>query len=207
MRSEQPSDEAHFEATGDDPFAVFGQWLTAAEAAGLEDPNAMVVSTVDTTGQPSARAVLLKDFDAEGFVFYTNLGSRKGRDIDGNPKVSLHFFWRELHRQILILGTAHGVTDEEADAYFSSRPRTSQLGAWASRQSRPLRSRSHLLAQVARYQAQFGLGAVPRPPFWSGFCVAPHAFEFWQAGRFRLHERWAYAPDGDGGWHKQRLNP
>jgi pyridoxamine 5'-phosphate oxidase len=172
----------------------------------MDDPNAMLVSSVDADGRPSARTVLLKSFDDQGFVFYTNYESRKGRQILANPNVSLHFFWRELERQVGIEGVAERVTDEEADAYFATRPRGSQLGAWASRQSRPMPSRATLLAEVAKVEARYLGRSVPRPPHWSGFRVVPRRFEFWVAGRFRLHDRTVFERE-DGGWRSQKLYP
>lgn len=204
---EQPQPEESLQATAkDDPVAAFAEVLRKAEDAGIEDHNAMTLSTVDGEGQPSSRVVLLKSFDDDGFVFYTNLESRKGREIAGNPKVSLSFFWRRLRRQVLILGRCEPVSAEEADAYFASRPRTSRLGAWASKQSRPLRSRAHLLKEVAKYEAKFFGGEIPRPPHWSGFRVVPHYFEFWVAGTFRLHDRRVFEKT-EGGWRTLRLNP
>ncbi|HVS15556.1 MAG TPA: pyridoxamine 5'-phosphate oxidase [Thermoanaerobaculia bacterium] len=190
----------------DEPFARFHQVLTEAEAAGIEDPNAMVVSSVSAEGQPSSRVVLLKGFDERGFVFYTNLESRKGTEIRGNGRVALNFHWRALGKQVVVLGVASQVDDEEADEYFATRPRGSQLGAWASQQSRPLASRAHLVAAVAKLEARWLGRPIPRPPHWSGFRVAPHWIEFWVAGRFRLHDRIAYEPT-DEGWRSMRLNP
>lgn len=191
----------------DDPFRAFAEVFEQAKASGLRDPNAMVLSTVDPGGQPSSRVVLLKAFDERGFVFYTNLESRKGRELAGNPQVSLSFFWRELDRQVVILGTAQPVSGEEADEYFASRPRTSQLGAWASKQSRELTSRTALLKEVARVEARYLVGKVPRPPHWSGFRVVPHWIEIWAAGKFRLHDRKVFERGDDGGWSIKRLNP
>ena len=190
----------------EDPFRAFAEVFEQAKATGIRDPNAMVLSTVDPDGQPSSRVVLLKAFDDRGFVFFTNLESRKGRELAGNPKVSLSFFWRELDRQVVILGTANAVTGEEADEYFASRPRVSQLGAWASRQSRELTSRVELLKEVAKVEAKFLVGKVPRPPHWSGFRVVPHWIEFWAAGKFRLHDRKVFERK-EGAWSIRRLNP
>ncbi len=188
-----------------DPFARFEEVFDRACTTGMADPNAMVVASVAGDGRPSSRAILLKGFDRRGFVFYTNLESRKGREILANPHVALHFYWRELDEQIRIEGAAELVSDEEADAYFATRSRGSQLGAWASRQSRPMKSRAELLAAVARVEARY-LGKVPRPTHWSGFRVVPDRFEFWVAGRFRLHDRTVYERDG-GGWKTQKLYP
>lgn len=188
-----------------DPFVRFGEVFERAVATGIDDPNAMVVSSVDGGGRPSSRVVLLKSFDDQGFIFYTNFESRKGREILANPHVALNFYWRELHEQIRIQGVAEQVADDEADAYFTTRPRGSQLGAWASRQSRPLKSRASLLAEVAKVEARY-LGKIPRPLHWSGFRVVPDTFEFWVAGKFRLHRRTVYERT-DRGWKTQRLYP
>lgn len=190
-----------------EPFARFGEILDAAVASGMADPNAMTVSSVDAAGQPSSRVVLLKSFDERGFVFYTNLGSRKGTEILGHPKVSLGFWWRELGKQVVVLGTAEPVDAAEADAYFATRPRTSQLGAWASQQSRPLPGgRAHLLAEVARLEARYLGRPVPRPPHWSGFRVVPHWIELWTSGAFRLHDRAVYER-AEGGWKVTQRYP
>lgn len=181
-----------------EPFARFNEFLSEAEATGMSNPNAMVVSTVDPEGQPSSRVVLLKGFDERGFVFYTNYESRKGQEILGHPKVSLNFYWRQLDKQVVVLGTAERVSDEEADAYFATRPRGSQLGAWVSQQSRPLPSRAHLVTEVARLEAHYLGRTIPRPPHWSGFRVVPHWIELWISGAFRLHDRTVYerVPEG-----------
>lgn len=189
-----------------EPFARFREVLSEAEATGMADPNAMVVSTVDGEGQPSSRVVLLKEFDERGFVFYTNFESRKGREILGHPKVSLSFFWRELSKQVVVLGTAEQVSGEEADAYFATRARTSQLGAWASQQSRPLPGRAHLLAEVAKLEARYLGRPIPRPPHWSGFRVVPHWIELWVAGAFRLHDRTVYERVAEG-WRVTKRYP
>ncbi|MEE8526662.1 MAG: pyridoxamine 5'-phosphate oxidase [Thermoanaerobaculia bacterium] len=188
-----------------DPFVRFATVFERAVTTGIDDPNAMLVSSVDGGGRPSSRMILLKSFDDQGFVFYTNLESRKGREILANPHVALNFYWRELREQIGIQGVAEQVTDDEADAYFATRPRGSQLGAWASRQSRPLKSRASLLVEVAKVEAKY-LGKIPRPPQWSGFRVVPDTFEFWVAGKFRLHRRTVYERV-DGGWKTHRLYP
>ena len=190
----------------EDPIERFREVFGEAAATGIDDPNAMVVSSVDADGRPSSRVVLLKDFDAEGFVFYTNLESRKGTEILAHPYVSLSFYWRETGKQVVVRGRAEPVSDTEADEYFATRPRTSQLGAWASRQSRPLESRAHLLARVAKYEAKFLTGAVPRPPHWSGFRVVPDDIELWVAGAFRLHDRTLFTRDGDR-WTSRKLYP
>lgn len=189
-----------------EPFARVREILDEAAATGMQDPNAMVLSTVDAAGQPSSRVVLLKGFDERGFVFYTNLESRKGREIGGNPRVSLDLWWRELGKQVIVLGTAERVSDEEADAYFATRPRNSQLGAWASKQSRPLSGRSQLLAEVAMLEARWLGRPVPRPPHWSGLRVVPSWIEIWISGAFRLHDRTAYERVPEG-WRVTKLYP
>jgi pyridoxamine 5'-phosphate oxidase len=187
------------------PFERFAEVFAKAEAAGMKDPNAMVLSTVGKDGRPSSRVVLLKGFDERGFVFYTNFESRKGREVLAHPAVCLNFFWRDLGRQVRIEGDAGPVSDEEADAYFATRPRGSQLGAWASRQSRPVSGRAELLAEVAKVELRYPL-KVPRPPHWSGFRVVPHTFEFWTAGTFRLHDRAVYRRQGES-WNLTHLFP
>lgn len=181
-----------------EPFARFREVLAEAEATGMPNPNAMSLATVDLAGQPSSRMVLLKGFDERGFVFYTNLESRKGQEILANPRVSLSFYWRQLEKQVVMLGTTEPVSDEEADAYFATRHRSSQLGAWASQQSRPLSSKAHLVAEVAKLEARYLGRPVPRPPHWSGFRVVPHWIEIWISGTFRLHDRTVYerVPEG-----------
>ena len=189
-----------------DPFALFAEIYDRAFAAGIRNANAMALSTVGTDGAPSTRQVLLKHVDREGFVFYTNRDSRKGRQIAGNPRVSLNFYWRELGRQVLVEGRVETVGDAEADAYFATRDRGSQIGAWASRQSQPLESRAALAAEVAALEREYAGRAVPRPPFWSGYRVVPHYFEFWAEGAARLHDRIAFERSGDG-WRSRRLYP
>lgn len=194
-------------STTADPFSLFAKWLSEAEASEPNDPNAMAVATVDSQGRPSVRMVLLKDFDPLGFVFYTNLESRKGRELLANPHAALLFHWKSLKRQVRIEGHVTLVTDVEADAYFASRARTSQIGAWASSQSRELQGRFELEKRVAEYTAKFGFGAVPRPPHWSGFRVAAERLEFWQDKPFRLHDRSVYTVAEDGSWTVTHLFP
>jgi pyridoxamine 5'-phosphate oxidase len=188
------------------PLDRFAEVYERAVAAEIKHPNAMAVSTVGEGGQPSARMVLLKDFDERGFTFYTNLESRKGIQLQASPRAALNFYWREIDVQVSIEGPVELVSDEEADAYFATRPRGSQLGAWASQQSRPLSGRVRLLAEVAKVEAKYLGGAVPRPPHWSGFRVVPERYEFWEAQAFRLHDRTLYQRT-DAGWVSTRLYP
>ncbi len=189
-----------------DPFDRFRDLFERASATGLTEPNAMVVSSADEQGRPSSRVVLLKHFDLDGFVFYTNLESRKGREILARPDVSLNFFWRDPKEQVSVFGRAERVDDAEADAYFASRDRDSQLGAWASRQSRPLASREQLLADFERMRERFSGRPVPRPPHWTGLRVVPRRFEFWVPGEHRLHDRTFYDRDDDR-WATGKLYP
>ncbi|WP_168077097.1 pyridoxamine 5'-phosphate oxidase [Caulobacter sp. SSI4214] len=190
----------------EDPFALFAAWLEEAGKKELNDPNAMAVSTVDADGMPDSRMVLLKDFDARGFVFYTNTQSAKGVELDSHPKAAILFHWKSLRRQVRIRGNVERVTDAEADAYFSSRARHSQIGAWASDQSRPLPDRLALEKRVAEMGLKFGLGKVPRPPHWSGYRIVPQTLEFWRDRPFRLHERLVFERAGEG-WTTKRLFP
>jgi pyridoxamine 5'-phosphate oxidase len=189
-----------------DPFDLFGDWLAAAERSEPNNPSAMSVATIEPNGRPSSRMVLLRGFDARGFVFYTNLSSRKGAALSANPWAALCFHWKSLDRQVRVEGAVSAVSDAEADAYFESRPRESQIGAWASRQSAELESRFALEKRVAQRAAEFALGKVPRPPFWSGFRVVPDLIEFWEERPFRLHERTCYRRS-DGRWDVTHLYP
>ncbi len=194
------------ESTPEDPYALFAAWFAEAQEKEPNDPDAMALATVDPEGMPSLRMVLLKGYDEAGFVFYTNLESRKATQLDGTPKAALLFHWKSLRRQVRIEGPVSPVSDQEADAYFQSRPRQAQIGAWASDQSRPLEGRFELEKRVAKFAARFALGAVPRPPHWSGFRIRPELIEFWQDGAFRLHDRLVYHADA-GGWRTGRLFP
>ena len=190
-----------------DPFALFAAWLQDATASEPNDPNAMALATVDETGMPDVRMVLLKGFDGDGFVFYTNLESSKGRQLAAVPKAALCFHWKSLRRQIRVRGNVEPVTAEEADAYFATRARLSRIGAWASRQSRPLESRFALEKAVALNTARFAAKPIPRPPHWSGFRIAPVEIEFWRDGAFRLHDRVRFSRATGEGWTKNRLFP
>ena len=198
--------EAEIEAG--EPFALFGEWLATAREHEPNDPNAMSVATVDGDGLPDVRMVLLKDFDTHGFVFYTNTTSAKGQQLMQNPKAALLFHWKSLRRQVRIRGEVTTVSDAEADAYFRSRARQSQVGAWASDQSQPLPDRFALEKRVAEYGLKFGFGDIPRPPHWTGFRVAPLQMEFWRDRAFRLHDRVHFTrADSTAGWQREKLYP
>jgi pyridoxamine 5'-phosphate oxidase len=198
------ADEAIFAL--EEPFALFNAWFTEAKKAEPNDPNAMALATADASGLPDARMVLLKGVDERGFVFYTNTESAKGLQLEANPKAALLFHWKSLRRQVRIRGAVEAVTPEEADAYFASRARDSQIGAWASDQSRPMEGRLALEQRIARFALKFGLGRPPRPPQWSGYRVIPRSFEFWRDRPFRLHDRLGFQRDG-AEWAKTRLYP
>jgi pyridoxamine 5'-phosphate oxidase len=192
--------------TATDPFALFGEWFAEATRHEPNDPNGMAVATVDEAGMPDVRMVLLKDWDARGFVFYTNFESAKGRQLLACPKAALLFHWKSLRRQVRVRGPVAEVTAEEADAYFAGRARSAQIGAWASDQSRPMSDRMELEKRIAAVGLRFGLKAPPRPPNWSGFRIEPQVFEFWRDRPFRLHERLVFHR-ADGGWTTERLFP
>ena len=189
-----------------DPFTIFDDWFALAVEKEPNDPNAMALATADARGYPSARMVLLKGHDREGFVFYTNLGSRKARELAENPRAAILFHWKSLKRQIRIAGEVESVSAAEADAYFSTRPKASQIGAWASIQSQPLESRFALEQRIATFTAKYGVGETPRPAFWSGFRLRPDSFEFWEDRPFRLHDRIVHERDGSS-WSARRLYP
>jgi pyridoxamine 5'-phosphate oxidase len=189
-----------------DPVTQFDRWFREATDAQALDANAMSIATVDAAGQPSLRTVLLKYYDGRGFVFYTNLGSRKAHEIEANPKVALLFFWPEVHRQVKVRGTATRTTAAESLGYFMRRPRDSQLGAWVSNQSQPISSRALLEQKFTEMKQKFAAGEVPLPSFWGGYRVSPDAIEFWQGQESRLHDRFLYTRR-EGGWRIERLAP
>ncbi len=190
-----------------EPLRLFADWMKDAEAHETNDANAMSLATVDTSGMPNVRIVLLKGYDERGFVFYTNFESVKGKEILATGKAALCFHWKSLRRQIRIRGAVTTVSNEEADTYYNSRARQSRIGAWASKQSRPLESRFALEKEVAKYAARYAIGTVPRPPHWSGFRLAPDSIEFWHDRPFRLHDRVIFAREEDGSWTNTRLYP
>lgn len=202
------SEELTRDSVAREPVAQFEKWFAQARAAeGVVQAEAMVLASVSVEGAPSQRTVLMKGVDAEGVVFFTNHGSRKGREMGGNGAVSLLFPWYALQRQVLIEGEVERISQEDSRAYFHSRPREAQLGAWASRQSEVLESREVLVARVAEVTERFAGGEVPLPPFWGGYRVRPHRFEFWQGREHRLHERILYTRGEGGGWEISRLSP
>ncbi|MBI5092650.1 MAG: pyridoxamine 5'-phosphate oxidase [Candidatus Hydrogenedentes bacterium] len=190
----------------EDPIELFKEWYKEVDKCNFEEPTAMTLATATPSGVPSARVVLLKGVDQRGFVFYTNLESQKGEQLRANPQAALCFHWMPLGKQIRVEGPVELVSNEEADAYFASRARDSQIGAWASRQSRPLASRFDLEKRIAEFALKFGISKVPRPPFWSGYRVIPQRIEFWKSGMFRLHDRLVYEKT-DEGWLTRELFP
>jgi pyridoxamine 5'-phosphate oxidase len=195
-------------ATADDPIALFRRWFAQAAEKEINDPDAITLATVDASGMPDARAMLCKQVDERGFVFYTNAESAKGGEIAANPKAAILYHWKSLRRQVRARGPLAKISDAESDAYFASRPRLSRIGAWASQQSRPLESRGKLLGAVAVLTAKFGVGDIPRPPYWGGFRLTPMQIEFWQDHQYRLHDRVRFTREGEGDpWRQQRLYP
>ncbi len=190
----------------DDPLRLFAAWLKDATAAEPRDPTAMTLATVDADGAPNARMVLLKGADERGFVFYTNMESQKGRELDSRPVAALVFHWKSSNRQVRVRGPVERVTAQEADAYFATRPKQAQIGAWASKQSSPLESRLAFEKAIAIYAAKYAIGEVPRPPHWSGYRIVPKEMEFWQERPFRLHDRVVFKRAG-AAWSKTRLYP
>lgn len=192
----------------DEPFTLFASWLQDATEKEINDPNALALATVDDEGLPNVRMVLLKGADADGFVFYTNFESQKGRELLASKKAAMCFHWKSLRRQVRVRGDVEVVSDAEADEYFQSRARGSRIGAWASKQSRPLEGRFALEKAVAEYTAKFGLGAIPRPEYWSGFRLKPRRIEFWHDRQFRLHDRVEFRRrENAEGWDKVRMYP
>ncbi|MBL8587342.1 MAG: pyridoxamine 5'-phosphate oxidase [Methylobacteriaceae bacterium] len=190
------------------PFDLFRDWMAEAERSEVNDPNGMALATADADGLPDVRMVLLKGFDENGFVFYTNAESAKGRQLAANRQAALLFHWKSLRRQVRARGAVEEVTDAESDAYFASRPRDSRIGAWASQQSRPLESRFALEKAVAKFAARYAVGEVPRPAYWRGFRIRPIQIEFWHDRPFRLHDRIVFRRDAaTGPWRKERLYP
>lgn len=192
-----------------EPFALFNEWLSEAQASEPNDPNAVALASVDPSGMPNVRMVLLKGHDERGFVFYTNFESTKGHELLASMKAAMGFHWKSLRRQIRIRGPLERVSDEEADAYYNSRHPQSRLGAWASDQSRPLSSRQELVDKLRAAEEKYGNENIPRPPHWSGLRIVPETIEFWKDGEFRLHDRIVFSRDSSSetGWSTQRLNP
>jgi len=206
LRRDYSSRQLSRSSVARDPFTQFGAWMAEALNSQVLDATAMLLATADANGRPSSRVVLLKSFDENGFVFYTNYNSKKATDIAENPQVSLHFFWPDLERQLIIKGTAERISRGESEEYFNSRPGDSKLGAWASKQSSVVASREQLETQFADAEKHFGGQEIPCPPFWGGFRVTPMSFEFWQGRASRLHDRICYERRGDD-WSIVRLSP
>jgi pyridoxamine 5'-phosphate oxidase len=190
-----------------DPIVQVARWLDDARAAGIVLPEAMTLATADVEGRPSARSVLLRGLDQRGFVFFTNRESRKGLELASNPRAALVFLWKDLERQVCVTGDAEPTSLEESEAYFGTRPREARLGAWASKQSRPVGSRGELDAAYREMERRFPGEDVPLPPFWGGYRLVPDAIEFWKGRLHRLHDRFRYTRQGDGGWDRTRLWP
>lgn len=207
MKHQTPLTSGDFTAA-DEPFALFEAWLNEAIKSEPNDPNAMALATVDPDGLPDVRMVLMKGFDTEGFVFYSHIASQKGRELAANPKAALLFHWKSLRRQVRIRGNVTPVTDAEADAYFATRPKQAQIGAWASKQSQELESRFAFEQAIAKVATRYVIGEVPRPPGWSGWRITPLRIEFWHDRPFRLHDRIEFRRDAaDQKWSKTRMYP
>lgn len=207
IRREYLKDGLTREALEDCPFRQFDKWMSQAIDSGTIDPTAMTLATVDSDGQPSQRIVLLKHTDDQGFVFYTNYGSQKAQDIEANPRISAHFPWHFMERQVKVLGSAEKISTAQSLKYFLSRPRDSQLAAWSSPQSHPITSRQFLLGQFEKMKEKFENGEVPLPDFWGGYRIVPRVIEFWQGGGNRLHDRFEYRLEASGSWAIRRLAP
>ncbi|MGD9588476.1 MAG: pyridoxamine 5'-phosphate oxidase [Pyrinomonadaceae bacterium] len=206
IRREYSREELSEDHVSPDPFVQFEHWMNEAIAAELHEPTAMCLSTAGANGRPTSRMVLLKGFDIDGFVFFTNYNSTKGRELEENPYAAINFFWPEIERQVRISGPAAKVSPEESDEYFKSRPFTSRVGAWASNQSEKIDSKIELMARAAKLAVRYATGKVPRPEHWGGYRVAPEIFEFWQGRPSRLHDRIQYSRVG-AGWEISRLSP
>lgn len=207
IRLEYSREELSEEHVDQDPFVQFGRWMDEAIAAAVPEPTAMCLSTASKDGRPSSRMVLLKGFEKDGFVFYTNYNSHKGRELAANPFAALTFFWPELERQVRITGSTSKVSAEESDEYFESRPYTSRLGAWASDQSEPIESKTVLVTKAAKLAIKYVAGSVPRPPHWGGYRVVPDTIEFWQGRPSRLHDRICFKRTDSENWSITRLSP
>ncbi len=206
LRKSYERHELSEDASHSDPLQQFDQWLHEAISAELPEPNAMTLATVGSDLRPSTRVVLIKGYDAQGIVWYTNYASRKGQELAGNPYAALQFHWVELERVVRIEGVVHKVSSDESDAYFQSRPLDSRIGAWASPQSQVISGRGVLVANAAKYATQFMLQP-PRPPHWGGYRLQPEQWQFWQGRKSRLHDRLRYTPQADGSWRRERLAP
>jgi pyridoxamine 5'-phosphate oxidase len=207
LRKDYSKEELHEHEVPSDPFLQFQDWFSIALEAKLPDANAFNLATVAENGKPSSRIVLLRNFDKDGFVFYTNYESQKGLELIANPFAAMNFFWPELEKQIRIEGTAAKISEQQSEIYFQSRPRESQIGAWSSPQSRELKNKAQLAEMVLGFAEKFKHAPIQKPPFWGGFCVVPVQFEFWQGRPGRLHDRLVYTENGTGNWTIKRLAP